>query len=520
MTLTHLLWESPAAGTRNDCLGDEDRILSYAEVEDLALAFAEQLAELGVAEGEVLGIMLENSIELVIGMLGAWIAGVTATPINPTFTERELSYQLEDSAAKLLLTERSILDRLPGLTAPGSAVPVLDVAAMRTERSGDAGTIEIDPESIALLIYTSGSTGQPKGVMLDHANLDAMARGMAAHAEMTAEERALVVLPFFHVNAICVSWLAPMSVGGSTIILRRFAPVAFLEAIEKHRPTYFSVVPAILARLVQLPSDVSTDFSSIRFVICGAAPVSRELLQLCAERFGLLIIEGYGLTEATCVSAGNPLRGPQKLGTVGPVVVGQELKLTDEHGAEVAVGERGEVRIKGATVMRGYLGRPEATAETVVDGWLRTGDVGVLDEDGYLSIVDRIKDMIIRGGENIYPKEIEAHLATHQAVLESAVVGAPHPTLGEVPVAYVVTQSGSEATAAELLAHCSAGLMKIKVPARLEVVSDLPRNPVGKVDKPELRRQTVPIGSANDVGAPHNAAAVSESAAATAGVGV
>lgn len=492
--LTHLLWNSPAAGTNDECLGDERCMLSYVEVEELALAFAGQLADEGLRQGDVLAIMLENSIELVVGILGAWIVGATVTPINPTFTERELQYQLHDSGAKMLLTGQSIVDRLPGLNTPSQSVQVLDVAEMRQQPAPGSSIGEIDPSTIALLIYTSGSTGQPKGVMLDHRNLDAMARGMAAHAEMTADERALLVLPLFHVNAICVSWLAPMSVGGSTVMMQRFAPLPFLAAVEKHRPTYFSVVPAILARLAELPRTVATDFSSVRFVLCGAAPVSRELLQLSSDRFGLLIIEGYGLTEATCVSAGNPLRGPQKLGTVGTAVAGQQLKLTDEHGNPVPTGERGEVRIKGSTVMRGYLGRPEATAETVVDGWLRTGDVGVLDEDGYLSIVDRIKDMIIRGGENIYPKEIESHLAAHPAVLESAVVGAPHPTLGEVPVAYVVTQQGARTTAAELLEHCSAGLMKIKVPARLEIVNELLRNPVGKVDKPELRRQTAPFG--------------------------
>jgi long-chain acyl-CoA synthetase len=488
MTLNHLLWESPAASTGLDCIGDEGRMLSYVEVEALVRAAAEDLAERGIGEGDVVGVMLDNSIELVVGIFGAWLLGAVATPINPTFTERELQYQLDDSNAKLLLTDEAVLSRLPGLR-----VPALNAAELRTVATGSPRARVTPPTALALLIYTSGSTGQPKGVMLDHANLNAMTHAFAEHVALSARDCALLVLPLFHVNAICLSLLAPISVGGSTVLMKRFSPLPFLEAIERHRPSYFCAVPAILARLVELPAEVLPDFSSVRFVLCGAAPVSEELLRLSAQRFGLRIIEGYGLTEASCASACNPLDGPHKLGTVGPALAGQQIRLTDESGNPVPTGERGEIRISGPTVMRGYHGRPEATAETIVDGWLRTGDVGVLDEDGYLRVVDRIKDMIIRGGENIYPKEIESHLATHPAVLESAVVGAAHPTLGEVPVAYVVAHPGTRPTVEELLAHCSVGLMKVKVPARLDVLESLPRNPVGKIDKPELRRRTAPF---------------------------
>lgn len=487
MTLNHLLWESPAAGSALNCIGDEGRTLSYVEVEALVRAAAEDLAERGIGEGDVVGVMLENSIEFVVGIFGSWLLGAVVTPINPTFTPRELLYQLDDSNAKLLLTDESVLSRLPELR-----VPALNAAELRTMATASPRACVIPATALALLIYTSGSTGQPKGVMLDHANLNAMTQAFAEHAALSARDRALLVLPLFHVNAICLSLLAPISVGGSTVLMKRFAPLPFLAAIERHRPSYFSAVPAILARLVELPADVSSDFSSVRFVICGAAPVSEELLRLSAQRFELRIIEGYGLTEASCASACNPLDGPHKLGTVGPALAGQQIRLTDASGDPVPTGERGEIWISGPTVMRGYHGRPEATAETIVDGWLRTGDVGVLDTDGYLRIVDRIKDMIIRGGENIYPKEIESHLATHPAVLESAVVGAAHPTLGEVPVAYIVAHPGAHPSVEDLLAHCSDGLMKIKVPARLALLDALPRNPVGKIDKPELRRRTAP----------------------------
>jgi acyl-CoA synthetase (AMP-forming)/AMP-acid ligase II len=216
--------------------------------------------------------------------------------------------------------------------------------------------------------------------------------------------------------------------------------------------------------------------------------VPTELLRRCESRFGFVIIEGYGLTEGTCASTVNPVDGVRKPGTVGPALPGQRVATMGPDGSLLPVGQAGEVVIQGANVMRGYLGRPEATAEALAGDWLHTGDVGFLDEDGYLTLVDRIKDMIIRGGENVYPKEIESVLAGHDAVLEAAVVGAPHPVYGEVPVAYVVTYPDTLVSAAELIEHCGRDLTKIKVPVAVHVVSELPKNAVGKVDKPTLRK--------------------------------
>jgi long-chain acyl-CoA synthetase len=217
------------------------------------------------------------------------------------------------------------------------------------------------------------------------------------------------------------------------------------------------------------------------------APASRELLRRSEARFGFPIIDGYGLTEGTCASTVNPLDWVRKPGTVGVALPGQQVAAIRPDGSFAAVGEPGEVVIRGENVMRGYLNRPEATAEAIVDGWLHTGDVGVLDADGYLTIVDRIKDMIIRGGENIYPQEIESVLARHDAVLEAAVIGAPHEVYGEVPVAYVVTYPDAAVTANELLTLCRGNLTKIKIPVAISIVPALPKNPVGKIDKPALR---------------------------------
>ena len=483
MLLSYLPWKSPAAASDRPCMGDANRVFSYREVEDRAAAFAEQLAERGVGEGDVLAVMLPNSLELLIGILGAWRVGAAATPINPTFTARELDYQLADSGAKLLLA-------LPGTV---SGIDLITPEQMRDGPELAVPEPEIALDQLALLVYTSGSTGQPKGVMLDHANALAMTGQMVDTFALSAEDHALLVLPLFHVNSIMVSFLTPMSVGGRVTVLDRFAPDTFLAAIERFRPTYFSAVPAIYARLAELPEGTTFDASSLRFAICGAAPVSKELLERIEQRYGISLVEGYGLTETTCASTCNPVVGVRKPGTVGPALSGQRIAIIDPQGNTVPAGERGEVVISGPTIMRGYLGRPDATAETIRNGWLHTGDVGMLDEDGYLSIVDRIKDMIIRGGENIYPKEIEGVLAEHEAVLEAAVIGAPHALLGEVPVAEVVLMPGATATAADLIEHCRALLAKIKVPVRVNLVSDLPRNPVGKVDKPRMRREAAPV---------------------------
>lgn len=483
MLLSYLPWESPAAGSERPCMGDVDRLFTYREVEERSAAFAEQLTERGIGAGDVLAIMLPNSLELLIALLGAWRVGAAATPINPTFTARELDYQLSDSGAKLLLA------------APGtmSGIDLITPEQMREQPNGEIVDPVITPDQLALLVYTSGSTGQPKGVMLDHANALAMTSQMAEVCSFTEQDHALLVLPLFHVNSIMVSFLTPMSVGGRITVLERFAPDSFFAAIERFRPSYFSAVPAIYARLAELPESANVDTSSLRFAICGAAPVSKELLERVERRFGISLAEGYGLTESTCASACNPIDGVRKAGTVGPALHGQQIAVVDPAGNPVATGERGEVIISGPTVMRGYLGRPEATAETIRNGWLHTGDVGVLDEDGYLSIVDRIKDMIIRGGENIYPKEIEEVLGTHSDVLEAAVIGAPHARLGEVPVADVVLMPHARTTAEELLAHCRAQLAKVKVPVRMNLVTELPRNPIGKIDKPKMRREVAPV---------------------------
>ncbi|MGW6194582.1 class I adenylate-forming enzyme family protein [Kribbella sp. NPDC055110] len=480
--LDYLPWRRPPSYDDRPAVRDARYDLTYADLGTWTDAVAEQLAGYGVGPGSVVAVMLPNRVELLVVLVAAWRLGAAATPINPMFTAHEADYQINDSDAVVVVNS--------GPDAPTGGRPSISVDELRRTRRNDrdlpAPVTEAD--DLALLIYTSGSTGRPKGVMLSHGNIGAMASMMAEHLKITGDDHCLLILPLFHVNAICVSFLTPIAVGGELTVLQRFQPLEFLAAIEQYRPTYFSAVPTIYSHLVSQPDDVVADTSSIRFAICGAAPVSTELLAATEERFGIGLVEGYGLTEGTCASTANPLDGVRKAGTVGVALPGQRVEIMAPDGALVPMGERGEVVIQGANVMQGYLNRPEATADALGDGWLHTGDVGILDADGYLRIVDRIKDMIIRGGENVYPKEIETVLHGHPAVLEAAVVGAPHPVYGEVPVALVAPYPGRPVDIDELLALCRTKLTKIKVPVAIHVVDAIPKNPVGKPDKPAIRK--------------------------------
>lgn len=478
MTFAYLPWTSErdrsAPAVRDDAV-----TLTYGQLDAWSAAVAGQLAAQGFGDGSVLAVMLPNRVELVVAILAAWRLGGIATPVNPAFTAAEAEFQINDCDAYLVINESA--------DSPSAGRPTINVDELVGPGPGPQ-PVTLTQDHVALLIYTSGSTGKPKGVMLDHANIDAMTTGFVEHLELTPQDHSLLILPLFHVNAIMLGTLSPFRVGAQTSIVGKFSVSRFFEQVEKLRPTYFSSVPSILSMLAALPDDVQPDTSSLRFAGCGAAPLSEELMTRAQERFGFVIVEGYGLTEATCGSTANPPRGPRKLGTVGPAMSGQRVEIISPTGEILPRGERGEVVISGPVVMRGYLNLPEVTAQTIVDGWLRTGDVGILDDDGYLRIVGRIKDMIIRGGENIYPKEIESVLTAVDGVLDAAVVGRPHEILGEVPVAYVQAYPGVALDVDSLAAYCRRNLAKVKVPEVITLLGELPKNPVGKPDKPALRR--------------------------------
>ncbi|AJG22559.1 Fatty-acid-CoA ligase FadD7 [Cupriavidus basilensis] len=425
--------------------------------------------------------MLPNQVEFVVAMFAAWRLGAAVTPINPGLTINEATHQIVDSQAKLLLNESG-----QPLFADLSTIP----AESLQDGPLHVGEPLDDPAALALLIYTSGTTGLPKGVMLDHANIEAMTSMGREALQVTAADHCLLVLPLFHVNGIVVSILVPLSAGGRVTLRRRFDIEAFFNDVEQLRPTYFSAVPTIYAMLNALPATVRPDTASLRFGVCGAAPASADLLKNFEARYGFALVEGYGLSEGTCASTLNPIAGLRKPGTVGLPFPGQRIAIADARGVHLPPGATGEVLVQGPNVMRGYLGKPVETAKTVVDGWLHTGDIGRIDADGYLSIVGRIKEMIIRGGENIYPKEIEDVLHDFPGVLEAAVIGAPHETLGEIVIACVAFRPGARGTSNALNEHCADRLTRYKRPAMIHVVDTLPKNAMGKIDKPKLRELT------------------------------
>ncbi|WP_406174310.1 class I adenylate-forming enzyme family protein [Streptomyces canus] len=461
-------------------VSDGHRSLTNTQLLNRVRMAARQLQDLGIGPGDVVALRLTNRVEFVVLLFAAWRLGATVTPVNPSMTDVEVDRQLKDSGARLLVVE------------DGTAVLAHEVAVLAVGELYE-GTAEpdqaplLDPATLALLIYTSGTTGVPKGVMLDHANIDAMVEMGRLALEVGPADRCLLILPLFHVNGIVVSVLLPLLVGASVVIAGRFDPRTFFQLVERERPTFFSAVPTIYSMLAALPDDIRPDTSSLRFGVCGAAPASAELLTRFEARYGFPLVEGYGLSEGTCGSTINPVAGPRHAGTVGFAFPGQEIRIVDSDGTEMAPGTDGEVVVRGPNVMRGYLGRPDETARVIVDGWLHTGDVGHLDAEGCLTLVGRSKDMIIRGGENIYPKEIEDVLASDPAVLEAAVIGVPDEKWGEVVVAYVQPRPGSTVDPSALKALCARSLTGYKRPTAFFVVEAIAKNAVGKIDKASLR---------------------------------
>ncbi|MGV9798190.1 class I adenylate-forming enzyme family protein [Mycobacterium sp. NPDC003449] len=437
-----------------------------------------RLAASGVSVGDVVAVQLPNRVELIIALFAAWKVGAAVTPVNPSLTAADVEHQLADSGSRLLITE----DGRDVGTVAGLSVEALN-------EPGAAAPLPATPShgaDLALLVYTSGTTGRPKGIMLTHDNVMAMAESIGAAMESGPGTHSLVILPMFHASGIVVSVLSPLLAGGRATVAERFDPRTFLDLVEKYRPTYFSAVPTTYATLEALPADVTPDTSSLQFAICGAAPMPPALLCAFESRYGVPIIEGYGLSEATCAATANPRIGIRRPGTVGMALPWQRVAILAPDGSMATHGSPGEVAIQGPNVMRGYLNHPEETAKAIVDGWLRTGDVGVLDSDGYLTLVDRAKDMIIRGGEAIYPKEIEWVLYEHPCVAEAAVVGRPDAIYGQVPVAFVRPKPESGVTGDDLTYHLKASLAEYKQPEIL-LVEDIPKNAIGKIDKPALR---------------------------------
>lgn len=477
-------FERAAQDPFGPCISDANHTLTNFAFAQAVSSKAGRLAEAGVRRGDVVAVMLPNRVELVVTMFAAWRVGAALTPINPALTPDEARHQVADSGARILVAERAIADKI-GV----AGVAFADVEEVLQGGAAHVAFAPSQPGDLALVIYTSGSTGRPKGVMLDHANLAATTGMLIDWFGLASADRCLLVLPLFHVNGIMLSVLSPLAAGGSVVVASRFDAATFWAQVEQVRPTYFSAVPTMYAILAAQQAASEPDTSSLRQVICGAAPMPTDLIRQFESRFGVPVVEGYGLSECTVACTANPPGGPRRAGTVGMALRGQEVAVVDERDQPLPPGQRGEVVVRGPNVMRGYLGMPQETARTLRGGWLHTGDVGVFDGDGYLTLVDRIKDLIIRGGENISPSEIEQVLYAHDAVLEAAVVGRPSEVYGEEPVAFVALRPGKNAGSEDLIEHCRRSLARYKVPRAVFVEASLPKNAVGKFAKPVLRRR-------------------------------
>ncbi|WP_025777538.1 class I adenylate-forming enzyme family protein [Brevibacterium sp. VCM10] len=470
------------------CLSWPEGRLDNSEFAAAVAATAQTLRDRhGITSGSVVGVLLRNVPELITTMFATWSLGAALTPINPALTDEEVLFQLDDSGAKALVGEERA-DTLSFELGLGH-LSVTD-ECFRAEPGADLADAPdgsaVRDDDAGLIVYTSGTTGRPKGCVLEQSNLAAMVWSILNGLDFGDDVRSLLVLPLFHCNGLLAGTVTPLMLGGSVHVLPKFEGRTFWDVVEEERPTYFSAVPTIFS-VLEAQTTREVDTSSLRFVICGAAPMSKDAIARFETKFDVDMVEGYGLSECSVCATLNRNDGTAKPGTVGPALPGFEVGIKDPDGNLLPAGEAGEVVIASRTIMRGYLGRPDATAEVLRDGWLHTGDVGFLDDDGYLTLVDRIKDLIIRGGENIYPKEIEDALLGHDQVVEAAVVGDPDEKYGELVVAHITLREGATTTESELLSFLEPRLARYKLPTTIHIRDGLPKNSVGKIVKGELR---------------------------------
>jgi len=469
------------------------RSLTYGELVSGIRRVAAGLSQRGFAKGDALTLYAPNLPEYAIVFHGVASAGGAVHSANPLLTASELHFQLSDSRARFLVTVPALVDKARE-AIEGTAVEDVFVIGERSfatlsESDGEPPTVSIDPaEDVVALPYSSGTTGGCKGVMLTHRNLVANICQLGAH--LGADERtvALGVLPFFHIYGLVVVLNNTLRAGGTVVTMPRFDLVGMLAAIEEYRITHAFVVPPIVLALARHPAVEAHDLGSLRFVMSGAAPLGPELEQECIDRVGCVFRQGYGLTETSPVTHMVPhVSGAERLGSVGPPVPNSEVKIVEPaSGAPVGPGERGEVWVRGPHVMKGYLGNETATALTVdLDGWLHTGDIGIVDAEGYLTVVDRLKELIKVKGYQVAPAELEAVLLTHPAVADAAVVPTPDEEAGEVPTAYVALRA--ECDPEEIVAFVAERVAPYKRIRRCEIVDEIPKSASGKI----LRRVLV-----------------------------
>jgi len=529
--LFHLLDEATRKSPQNPAIIYFGREISYGELDELSQAFAAALHELGVRKGDRVSINLPNIPQFVIAFYGTLRLGAIVVQTNPMYTERELIELITDSGAETMVTLDLLYPRARAvraktglkrliLTSVGDFLPPLKrllyplkarvegkhvdlrvrgaefhnfSGLLRRGRGRRPPEVELDPEEdIAILQYTGGTTGTPKGAMLTHKNLVAnvfQSRSWYLRAE-EGKERILAVLPFFHVYGMTVAMNMAIALASTMILLPRFQIDEVLKTINEYQPTIFPGAPTIYVAFNSHPQIKRYKVDSIKECISGSAPLPVEVKRRFEELTGGRLVEGYGLSEASPVTHCNPLDGRDIPGSIGLPFPDTEAKIVDlQTGEELEVGQVGELVVRGPQVMKGYWNRPEETAQALKGGWLHTGDIAKMDEQGYFYIVDRAKDMIIASGYNVYPREVEEVIYQHPKVAEVAVIGVPDPYRGETVKAFIVPRAGEELNEEEIIHFCREHLAAYKVPKLIEFRETLPKSAVGKVLKRELRQE-------------------------------
>ena len=487
-----LLTHSVAVRPDRVAIKRDDRELTYAELDDAAARVAGLLRAKGVRPGDRVGIMLPNVEYFPLAYFGALRAGAAVVPMNVLLKEREVAFYLSDSGTKVLLAWHQFANAAHGGADRTDADCVLvepgEFEALIGRCEPLAEVAERAPDDTAVILYTSGTTGTPKGAELTHDNLLRNVEVTVGVFGLDDGAVTLGALPLFHAFGQTCALNATMAVGGTLTLIPRFDGGHALETIERDRVTVFEGVPTMYAAMLNHPRAGETDTSTLETCVSGGAAMPVELMRAFEERFDCKILEGYGLSETSPVASFNRHDRERKPGSIGLPIDGVEMRVTGNDGGALPQGEAGEVEIRGHNVMKGYWQRADATAEAMTaDGWFKTGDIGRVDEDGYFFIVDRKKQLVIRGGYNVYPREIEEVIYEHPDVREAAVIGIPHDELGEEVAAAIALKDGAAATPADLRAFVKERVAAYKYPRHVWLVDELPKGPTGKILKREIK---------------------------------
>lgn len=474
----------------------DDQKITYGELEKESNKLAHGLIDLNIKPSDMVSIMLPNCLEFLTAYLGVIKSGATMVPLNISFKTPAVEYILNNSEAKIVITSKKFfplikecnLDFLENiiLVDGDKSDDYILLSELKDQKTTLPELKNIDQEFTAACLYTSGTTGKPKGAMLTHHNLIFDTQKIIKHLKVNDSDRYICVLPMFHAFAETVCMLMPLFLGAEIVIIDRFLPEKVLKTIQEKNVTFFAGVPTMYSALLNVKNKEEFDLSHLNLCISGGAAMPQQTMEDFEETFNVKILEGNGPTETSPVAYVNPVDGARKSGSVGLPIPETKVKIVGEDDNELSFGEIGEIIVQGEHVMKGYFKMPEATEKTLRGGWLHTGDLGKMDKDGYVYIVDRKKDMINVGGMNVYPREIEEQLYKHPKIREAALVATKDELRGEIPKAVIVLKKGESATEREIQKYCMQYFANYKIPKLVDFIDELPKNATGKIDKKSL----------------------------------